>query len=221
MAWWVWPHGSSESTIWSDSLEDLSAARRSLKIYGIYVFSHVTIVSRVVYSNVDGFFSISGNLVPVFVYYLCERCWLKKVVGNAVYVNCTDDITIFVLLPYFPNICWILLCKKGSNFFQGQTVCRLCFNLVVIEFIFRKHMGSFKGVGSLADDLYPGVLKDSTKVITEIRNIGNRDETFFWLLGQYLDLWWKLVVSSQVLWSSNLDSYFWRKKSMEVVHFFG
>ena len=38
------------------------------------------------------------------------------------------------------------------------------------------HKDGFKGVGSFEDDLYHGMLKDSSEFLTEARNIKNRDE---------------------------------------------
>ena len=82
----------------------------------VYV-SCVTADGRVVDSNMNGFYSFSGNLFSILVYYFeVENNGLGVVVGNVVFVNCTGDMTIVFLL-YFPNICWILLCKKGCNFF--------------------------------------------------------------------------------------------------------
>ena len=38
------------------------------------------------------------------------------------------------------------------------------------------HKDRFKGAGLFEDYLYTGVLKDSSKLLTEARNIGNSDE---------------------------------------------
>ena len=73
----------------------------------------------------------------------------------------------------------MLLCKKGYNFLLGRTICRLCFILVVIKFIFRVHNYRFKVVGTFEDNLYTSMLKDSSKFLTEARNIGNRDDDIF------------------------------------------
>ena len=41
------------------------------------------------------------------------------------------------------------------------------------------HKVRFKVVGSLEDDFYTGMSKDSTKFLTEARNIENRAEDMF------------------------------------------
>ena len=41
------------------------------------------------------------------------------------------------------------------------------------------HEEKFKGVGSFEDDLYAGMLKDSSKFLTEDKNTENRDEDIF------------------------------------------
>ena len=41
------------------------------------------------------------------------------------------------------------------------------------------HKDRSNGVGPFEDDLYGGILKDSAKFLTEARNIGDRDDTFF------------------------------------------
>ena len=81
----------SKSTTWLDSLEDLSVPRRWLKISGMYIFSNVTVEGRVVDSNMNGF---SGNLFAVLDYYLeVKDVGLGVVIRNAVFVNCTSDMT--------------------------------------------------------------------------------------------------------------------------------
>ena len=45
------------------------------------------------------------------------------------------------------------------------------------------HKDKFKGVVSFEDDLHTGILKDSSKFLTEARNIGNRHKDI------PLDLW--------------------------------
>ena len=71
---------------------------------------------RFVDYKMDGFCSFSGNLFAFLIYYLeMGNVGSGEVVGNVVYVNCTGDETI-VLLLYFPNICWMFLSKKGYMF---------------------------------------------------------------------------------------------------------
>ena len=41
------------------------------------------------------------------------------------------------------------------------------------------HKDRFKGFGSLKGHLYTGMSKDSSKYLSEVRNIGNRDEDIF------------------------------------------
>ena len=41
------------------------------------------------------------------------------------------------------------------------------------------HKDRFKGVGCFEDDLYIGMSKDSSKFLTEARNIGNGDKDIF------------------------------------------
>ena len=85
---------------------------------------------RVVDSNLDDFSSFSGNLFAVLVnYFEMEDIASGMVDGNAVFVNCTSEIIIVFFYSIFPNICWILLCKKGGNFLLSMTICifRLCF----------------------------------------------------------------------------------------------
>ena len=48
-----------------------------------------------------------------------------------------------------------------------------------MDFIFRVHNDIFNGAGSFKDDLYTGMSKDSSKVLNETRNIGNRCEGVF------------------------------------------
>ena len=75
-------------------------------------------------------------------------------------------------------------------------------------------------VGSFEDNLYTGMLKDSSKYLTETKNIGNRGEIIF------LDFWvttWIYDVSCYFLFRF-FDHPIWvvacKKYSMEVVHFF-
>ena len=49
------------------------------------------------------------------------------------------------------------------------------------------HKNRFKGIGSVEDDLYTGMLKDSSKFFTEARNIRNRDVDIF--LDFYGSIW--------------------------------
>ena len=122
----------------------------------------------------------SGNLFVVLVYYLEMRdVGLGAVVGNAVHVNCTGDMTC-VLLLYLPNICWILLCKKGCNFLLSRTIWRHVFCLSCDRILSSGCiMIDLKSVCPFEDALYTGKLKYSSNFLTEARNIGKRDEDIF------------------------------------------
>ena len=58
----------------------------------------------------------------------------------------------------------------------AMTVCRLCFVLAVMDFMFRVQKDRLKGVGSFEDDMYTGMPKGSSKFLT---GAGNRDEDIF------------------------------------------
>ena len=89
---------------------------------------------RVDNSNMDDLSHFSGSFLAVLVYYFgMGDIGLGLIVGNAVYVNFNANITI-VVFYYFPNICWILLCKKGCDFLLGRNICRLGFVLFVMGF---------------------------------------------------------------------------------------
>ena len=75
---------------------------------------------KVVDSNMDG---LSGSLFAILVYYPeVEDLGLEVVVGNAVYVNCTGDMTTVFLYSIFQTAAGFFyvrkaatLCKKGCN----------------------------------------------------------------------------------------------------------
>ena len=76
MVIWVYPCEKSESNVWSDSLEDLSAPEGGWRFLGC-TFSYVMFEGRVVDSNMDGFSSFSVNLCTVLVsLFWSVRCWL-------------------------------------------------------------------------------------------------------------------------------------------------
>ena len=93
----------------------------------MYIFFYVVVEGRFVDFNIDGFSCFSGNMFAVLIYYLeVEDVGLRMVVENAVFVNCTSDMTIVHFSLYLPKICWIFLSKKGYNFLLGRTICKLC-----------------------------------------------------------------------------------------------
>ena len=58
-------------------------------------FSCVMVEGTCIDSNMDSFSSFSGTLFAVLVYYLkVGNVGFGVVVGNAVFVNCTGDMTI-------------------------------------------------------------------------------------------------------------------------------
>ena len=72
-------------------------------------------MSVVVDSNMDGLSSFSGNLFAVLVYYLevGDDC-VEVVIGNAVFVNCTGEMTIVFIYSFSKhllNLSHILSCS--------------------------------------------------------------------------------------------------------------
>ena len=107
--------------MWSESLEDLSTPRRQLNISRMYAFPVLHLRAGLLILILDGFFSFSGKLFTVLVpYHEVGDVGSVMVAGNAVYVNCTGDMTIVFFL-YFPNICRIRFHKRGCNFLLGMT----------------------------------------------------------------------------------------------------
>ena len=113
----------------------LSAPIRWLEILGRLHFSCVMVESRDDCSNMNGFLSFSDNMTNISWSVISEwemlawgGCWKCCVCKPHWWPD------YCVLLLYFSNICWILLCKKGSNFLLDRTICRLCFVSVVMKF---------------------------------------------------------------------------------------
>ena len=90
-------------------------------------FLSLTAEANIADSNMDVFSSFSGNLFTVLVYYLgVDDIGSRMAGGNAVVCKlhwCHDCSVLFMC---FPNVCWIVLCKKGSNFLLDRIICRLC-----------------------------------------------------------------------------------------------
>ena len=73
------------------------------------------IQGNVVDSNMDGF---CGNLFAVFVYYLEVRIGGPRVVvGNAVYVNCTGEMTTVFFSSIFQTSAGFFYARKVAIFF--------------------------------------------------------------------------------------------------------
>ena len=78
-------------------------------------FSCVKVEGRGVNSNVDCFSSFSGNVFAVLVYYLeVEDVGSGMVVGNAGFVNCTDDITTVSFYSILQTSAGFSYVKKAS-----------------------------------------------------------------------------------------------------------
>ena len=98
-------------------------------------FSCVTVEGRVIGSNINDFCSFSSNLFAILICYLeVGDVGFGFVVGNVMFVNCTGDMAIVFFYSYFPNICWILLCRKGCNFLWAGPFVDFVFILAVMEF---------------------------------------------------------------------------------------
>ena len=87
-------------------------------------FSCVMVGGRVVDSNMNGFTIFSGNLFAVLVYYLeMGDVGSRVVVGNALFVNCTDSMTIAFLHPIFQASAGFSYLRKVTVFFwEGSIV---------------------------------------------------------------------------------------------------
>ena len=55
--------------------------------------------------------------------------WLLEML----FLKCTGDMSIGFFYSYFPNICWIHLCKKDCYFSWTGTFVD-CFVLIMMEF---------------------------------------------------------------------------------------
>ena len=74
--------------------EDLSAPKKAVEDFLAVHFSCVTVVGRVVDSNMNGFCRCSGNLFAILIYYVeVGDVGLGVVVENTVFVNCTFHLT--------------------------------------------------------------------------------------------------------------------------------
>ena len=77
------------------------------------------------------------------------------VAGNAVFVNCTGDLTVVFLYSILQTAAGFSCIEEGCNFLLGRTICTLCFVLVLMEFYLKGAQGKIKGwFRSFEDDLY-------------------------------------------------------------------
>ena len=91
-------------------------------------FSCMIVEGRVVDSNMDGF---SGNVFAILVYYLeVGDAGMGVIVGNAVYVNCTGDLTVVSIYSIFKTSANFSYVRKATIFFwAGQFVDYVFFKL--------------------------------------------------------------------------------------------
>ena len=140
-------------------------------------FSCVTVEGRVVDSKQHGFSIFSGNVFAALVYYPeVGDVGMGLVVGNAVFVNCTGDMTIVFFYSVFKTSAGFSNVRKVAIFFCVGAFVDYVLFLMWYKFIFED---KFRTVGSFEDDLYTGMSKDSSKFPTKVTNIGNRDDNIF------------------------------------------
>ena len=109
------------------------------------------------------------------------------ITGNPVFVNCTGDMTIVSFYSIFQTSAGFSCVRKVEvSIWAAQFVDYVffsCDGILSLDCI----RIDLRGVGSIEDEFLTGISKDSSKSLTETRNIGNRYEDIF-LLSQYLDL---------------------------------
>ena len=94
-------------------------------------FSCVVVESMFVYSKMDGF---SGYLFALLVYYLevGDIC-LVMLVGNAMYVNCTGDMTIMFFNSIFQTPAGSSYVRKVAiSFWTGPVVYYVWFRFLIL-----------------------------------------------------------------------------------------
>ena len=106
-------------------------------------------------SDMDGFFSFSGNLFAVLVYYLeVGNVGSGVVLRSAVYVNLTGDMTIVFFYSIFQTSAGFSYVRKDAVFFWAGPFIHYCFLFKLWwNVVLRIQKDRFKGVGCLEDDL--------------------------------------------------------------------
>ena len=126
------PRGRSESAIGQTHWK---ICRTLLKISMMYIFPLLQLKDSIVDSNIDSFSSFSGNLFTLLVFYHeVADISLGVVVGNAVYVKCTGDMTIVFFYSIFHTSTGISCVKKVASFFWEGPFLDYVLFLCVKEF---------------------------------------------------------------------------------------
>ena len=96
------------------------------------------------------------------------------IVGHTVLVNCTRDMTtVSLILKTLAGLTYVG--EVAIFIWTGPFEDNVLFK-VLWDFIFEVHKDGFKGVGSFEDDLYAGMLKNSSEFFTEAKNTWDTDE---------------------------------------------
>ena len=129
--------------------------------------------SRVTDSNMD---CLSSNLFAVLVYYHeVGGVGSGVIVGNAMYVNCTGDMTIVFFHCLFQTSAPFSYVRRVAISFWVYLQTMFCFSCDRILSL-GCYKDRFKGVGSFEHEFYADVSNDSSEFFTEVRN---KDENIF------------------------------------------
>ena len=110
----VQPCWRYESTIWLDSLEDLSAPKNMVEDFWDVHFSSVTVQGMVVDSNMNGFSNLYGKLLAILVYYL--------EVGNAGLGWLFEMLCLYIFTGDMISVSFYSIFQTSTGFFYVKMV---------------------------------------------------------------------------------------------------